>query len=370
MKIVSIIGARPQFIKCAPLSRKLRTRHQEVLVHTGQHYDANMSQVFFNELNIPEPDYNLDAGSGYHGEQTGKMLSKIEQVLLQENPDLVLVYGDTNSTIAGSLAASKLQIKVAHVEAGLRSFDRSMPEEINRVLADHISNFLFCPTETAVANLKAEGIIDNVHNVGDVMVDAVLYNQRLAEEKSTILDDLKLAPKDFILATVHRPVNTDNIENLSSIIKALSDVKESIVFPVHPRTEKYLKHYGLWDILNQNLIVIPPVGYLDMLKLMGNAKKILTDSGGVQKESYVLGAPCITLRENTEWIETLETGQNILVGSSYERIVDAIQHFEGSGSKSKSELFGKGNSSEKICQILTKLESEVFKRRDSATIQV
>jgi UDP-N-acetylglucosamine 2-epimerase (non-hydrolysing) len=352
MKIVSIIGARPQFIKCAPLSRKLRTKHLEILVHTGQHYDANMSEVFFNELNIPEPDYNLDVGSGYHGDQTGKMLSKIEQVLLKESPDFVLVYGDTNSTIAGALAASKLQIKVVHIEAGLRSFDRSMPEEINRVLTDHISNLLFCPTETAVTNLKVEGINDNVYNVGDVMVDAVLYNQKLAEEKSTILDDLKLVQKDFILATLHRPSNTDNFKNLSSIVKALSDVRENVVFPIHPRTEKYIRQYGLWNILNQNLIVIPPVGYLDMLKLMGNAKKVLTDSGGIQKESYVLGVPCITMRENTEWVETVEAGWNVLVGSNYEKIINSIQNFEVTGSK--SEIFGSGNASEKICQILTK----------------
>lgn len=352
MKIVSIIGARPQFIKCAPLSRKLRTKHLEILVHTGQHYDANMSEVFFNELNIPEPDYNLDVGSGYHGDQTGKMLSKIEQVLLKESPDFVLVYGDTNSTIAGALAASKLEIKVVHIEAGLRSFDRSMPEEINRVLTDHISNLLFCPTETAVTNLKVEGINDNVYNVGDVMVDAVLYNQKLAEEKSTILDDLKLVQKDFILATLHRPSNTDNFKNLSSIVKALSDVNENVVFPIHPRTEKYLRQFGLWNILNQNLIVIPPVGYLDMLKLMGNAKKVLTDSGGIQKESYVLGVPCITMRENTEWVETVEAGWNVLVGSNYEKIINSIQNFEVTGPK--SEIFGSGNASEKICRILTK----------------
>ena len=358
MKIVSIIGARPQFIKCAPLSRKLRTKHIEVLVHTGQHYDINMSEVFFSELDIPMPDYNLNIGSGSHGEQTGHMLYKIEQILLKESPDFVLVYGDTNSTIAGALAACKLNIKVIHVEAGLRSFDRTMPEEINRVLTDHISNLLFCPTVTAVANLKAEGIKDNVYNVGDVMVDAILYNQKLAEEKSTILEDLKLAPKDFILATVHRPANTDNVKNLYSIVHALSDVKDHVIFPVHPRTEKYLKQYGLWDMLNRNLAVIPPVGYLDMLKLMRNARKILTDSGGVQKESYVLGVPCITMRENTEWVETVEAGWNVLVGSNYDKIVDAVKNFEGC--ESKNDFFGKGHASEQICQILDNIAERSF----------
>lgn len=351
MKIVSIVGARPQFIKCAPLSRKIRTKHTEVLVHTGQHYDANMSEVFFNELNIPEPEYNLDIGSGYHGEQTGKMLSKIEQVLFIEKPDFVLVYGDTNSTIAGALAASKLHIKVAHVEAGLRSFDRSMPEEVNRVLTDHISNFLFCPTQTAIANLRMEGVTDGVYDVGDVMMDAVLYNKTLAEKKSTILEDLQVTPKHFLLATVHRPSNTDSLENLSSIVEALCNTKEDVVFPIHPRTEKYLKHYGLWERLNQNLIVSPPIGYLDMLKLIGNARKVLTDSGGVQKESYMLGVPCITMRENTEWIETIESGWNMLVGANYEKITDAILNFEVS--KFKNDIFGKGDASEKICQILT-----------------
>lgn len=351
MKIVSIVGARPQFIKCAPLSRKIRTKHTEILVHTGQHYDANMSEVFFNELNIPEPEYNLDIGSGYHGEQTGKMLSKIEQVLFIEKPDFVLVYGDTNSTIAGALAASKLHIKVAHVEAGLRSFDRSMPEEVNRVLTDHISNFLFCPTQTAIANLRMEGVTDGVYDVGDVMMDAVLYNKTLAEKKSTILEDLQVTPKHFLLATVHRPSNTDSLENLSSIVEALCNTKEDVVFPIHPRTEKYLKHYGLWERLNQNLIVSPPIGYLDMLKLIGNARKVLTDSGGVQKESYMLGVPCITMRENTEWIETIESGWNMLVGANYEKITDAIMNFEVS--KSKNDIFGKGDASEKICQILT-----------------
>lgn len=349
MKILSIIGARPQFIKCAPLSRAIRKEHEEILVHTGQHYDAEMSDVFFNDLDIPEPDYNLGIGSGLHGEQTGKMLIEIEKIILKEKPDMVLVYGDTNSTLAGALAASKLHIKVAHVEAGLRSFDRRMPEEINRIMTDHISDLLFCPTETAVINLKNEGVTDGVYNVGDVMKDALEYNLPIAERKSTILEDLGLSPKEFMVATVHRPSNTDSIENLSSIVKAFIDVDETIVFPVHPRTEKYLKEYGLWDELCQHVKVIPPVGYLDMLKLMSNSRKILTDSGGVQKEAYMLGVPCVTMRENTEWVETVEDGWNVLVGADYGKIVDAIEGFEGA--KMRSEIFSIGNVSEKICDM-------------------
>lgn len=353
MKIVSVIGARPQFIKCAPLSRIIRNSHKEILVHTGQHYNANMSGIFFKELNIPEPDYNLGIGSASHGEQVGRMLIEIEKILVEENPDLLIVYGDTNSTIAGALAASKLHIKVAHVEAGLRSFDRAMPEEINRVLTDHMSDFLFCPTKVAVCNLKTEGITSGVSNVGDVMVDALLYYSKLADQKSMILEERDLISKDFILATIHRPVNTDNAENLFSIFKALFDSDENIVLPIHPRTEKYLKHYGLWEKLTSKLLIIPPLGYLDMIKLMTNAKKILTDSGGIQKEAYLLGIPCITLRENTEWVETVETGWNVLVGASYEMIRDSIKNFNTP--LSRTNIFGEGDTSKKICKFLDEL---------------
>ena len=351
MKIVSIIGARPQFIKCAPLSRIIRREHEEILVHTGQHYDNEMSDVFFNELNIPKPEYNLGIGSGTHGEQTGRMLTEIEKILVKENPDLVLIYGDTNSTLAGALAASKLHIRIAHVEAGLRSFDRTMPEEINRVLTDHISDFLFCPTGTAVANLKKEGVTDGVYCVGDVMADALEYNRNIAENKSSILDEMYLTSKEFMVATVHRPANTDSKNNLSSIVQAFCSVSDQeIVFPVHPRTEKFLKEYGLWDELCQHVKVIPPVGYLDMLKLMANSSKILTDSGGIQKEAYMLGVPCVTMRENTEWVETVKDGWNVLVGADYEKIVDAIAGFEGADVR--SDVFGKGDASERICEIL------------------
>lgn len=350
MKILSIVGARPQFIKCAPLSRAIRKEHTEILVHTGQHYDPEMSDIFFKELQIPEPDYNLGVGSTSHGEQTGKMLIEIEKTLFKEKPDLVIVYGDTNSTVAGALTASKLHIKVVHVEAGLRSFDRSMPEEINRILTDHISDLLFCPTETAVLNLKNEGITTGVYNVGDVMLDALEHNIKIAEGKSTVLENMGLSSKEYLIATVHRASNTDSFSNLSSIVNAFCDVDIPIVFPVHPRTEKYLKHYGLWDKLCEKVKVIPPLGYLEMLKLMAHSRKILTDSGGVQKEAYMLGVPCITMRENTEWVETVEDGGNVLVGTDYKNIVDAIKCFKGS--TSKKDVFGIGNSSEKICKIL------------------
>ena len=354
MKILSIIGARPQFIKCAPLSRAIRREHEEILVHTGQHYDSGMSDVFFGELNIPKPDYNLGIGSGMHGEQTGRMLIEIEKILIKEKPDIVLIYGDTNSTLAGALAASKLHICIAHVEAGLRSFDRTMPEEINRVLTDHISNLLFCPTGTAVTNLKNEGVTDGIYCVGDVMLDALEYNKKIAEDKSSILDDMGLTSKSFMVATVHRPANTDSKKNLSSIVQAFCSASDqTIVFPVHPRTEKFLKEYGLWDELCQHVKVIPPVGYLDMLMLMAHSKKILTDSGGIQKEAYMLGVPCVTMRENTEWVETVEDGWNVLVGADYGKIVDSIARFEGAGVR--NNVFGNGDASERACEILRPL---------------
>ncbi|MCZ7381959.1 MAG: UDP-N-acetylglucosamine 2-epimerase (non-hydrolyzing) [Candidatus Methanoperedens sp.] len=348
MKIVSIVGARPQFIKCAPLSRELRKEHEEVLVHTGQHYDHEMSEIFFEELNIPKPDYNLGIGSGNHGEQTGKMLTEIEKVLLKEKPDLVLVYGDTNSTLAGALAAVKLRIRVAHVEAGLRSFDRTMPEEINRVLVDHISDLLFCPTQTAVDNLANEGVAAGVHLVGDVIVDALEYNLKIAEKKSGIIEEFGLEKGEYLVITVHRPSNTDSRENMTNIIEALGESGLPVVFPVHPRTEKYLKEYGL--IMPGNVKLVKPLGYLDMLRLMANAGKILTDSGGIQKEAYMLGVPCITLRENTEWAETLEEGWNVLVGADKRKIIEAVL---GKWSIStQRKIFGSKKASKRIMKIL------------------
>lgn len=350
MKIVTIIGARPQFIKAAAVSTKLREKHSEVIIHTGQHYDQNMSKIFFDELNIPKPDYNLNVGSGNHGYQTGAMLIKIEEILMKERPDLVLVYGDTNSTLAGSLAASKLLIPAAHVEAGLRSFNKSMPEEKNRILTDHISDFLFAPTETAVKNLKNEGILDNVYNTGDVMYDAILHFVKLAKEKSKVLNELNLEEAGFVLSTIHRAENTDNIERLKGIINAFNQTKELIILPLHPRTRKYIKNYNLF--FNDNVRVIEPIGYLDMIMLELNCKKILTDSGGVQKEAFFLGKPCITLRDETEWVETVENGWNVLVGADTNKIINAINNF--TLKTEKLSYFGNGNAAGKITEILSR----------------
>jgi len=350
MKIASIVGARPQFIKCAPVSRELRKEHEEVLIHTGQHYDHGMSEVFFEELAIPKPDYNLNIGSGTHGHQTGAMLGAIEDVLQQENPDLVLVYGDTNSTLAGALAAAKLHVPVAHVEAGLRSFDRRMPEEINRVLTDHCSDLLFCPTKTAVENLAAEGITGGVHLVGDVMVDAMNYNRAVAEERSRILEAVGVRPGEYLVITVHRPSNTDSQENMVAILGALAEAGMPVVFPVHPRTRNYLGRYGLLAKMPENVQVTEPLGYLDMLHLMAHAAKILTDSGGVQKEAYMLGVPCITLRENTEWVETVEAGWNVLVGADRGEIVAMIRGFAPAGDQ--PPLFGDGRAAPGIAKVI------------------
>lgn len=351
MKVASIVGVRPQFVKASVVSRELRKKHDEVLIHTGQHYDYDMNKIFFDELNIPEPDHFLGIGSGSHGYQTGEMLKEIEKVLLKEEPDLVLTYGDTNSTLAGALAASKLHIKTAHIEAGLRSFDRMMPEEINRILTDHCSDILLCPTENAVNNLKNEGIIDNVFLTGDVMADSVIYNKELAEKQSTILDDLNLEGKKYLLATVHRASNTDKYTNLQNIVEAFSELDDLVVFPVHPRTKKLLIKYNLYDKLKSSVKLIEPVGFLDFIKLMNNAKMILTDSGGIQKEAYILKIPCITLRENTEWVETVEDGWNVLVGADKGKIVKIVDSFNPSLSMYK-QRFGNGNASEKIVEII------------------
>jgi len=323
MKIASIIGARPQFIKAKPIIDELRRKKIEhILVHTGQHYDYGMSKIFFDELDIPEPNYDLGVGSHTHGKQTALMLEKTEKVLLKEKPDIVTVYGDTNSTLAGALAAVKLSIPVAHIEAGLRSYRLDMPEEVNRVLTDRISNFLFCPTKTAVKNLKNEGIVKGVYLVGDVMYDAFLDSQKLLNKRK-ILSMLKLKPKEYLLLTIHRQENTDNLENLKSILTASVETKERVVFPIHPRTKKVMKKNELGNF--ENLIFIEPVSYLDMLSLEKNAKKILTDSGGIQKEAYWFNIPCITLRNETEWVETVETRWNVLVGCNPEQIVEAVK---------------------------------------------
>jgi len=355
MKIVTVVGARPQFIKCAPVSRELRKEHEEILVHTGQHYDPEMSDVFFDELEIPRPDYNLGVGSGSHGEQTGEILAGVEDVLLKEKPDLVLVYGDTNSTLAGALAAAKLHIVVAHVEAGLRSFDRMMPEEINRVVTDHLSDLLFCPTQTSVKNLAAEGITNGIHLVGDVMADALGVNREIAEKKSRILEILGLVEKQYCVLTVHRASNTDSRQNLASILMAVGEAGVPVVFPVHPRTRKYLQEYGLVANMPEMIHLIEPVGYLDMIRLMGSALKILTDSGGMQKEAYMLGVPCITLRENTEWVETLSGKWNVIVGTSKNSIKSAI--LSDFPRKRHIDLYPLG-ASQHIREIINLIESD------------
>jgi UDP-GlcNAc3NAcA epimerase len=354
LKVLTIVGARPQFIKAAPVSRVLRAHHQEVLVHTGQHYDDEMSAVFFRELAIPQPDYNLGIGSGSHGRQTGQMLIALEELLLREQPERVLVYGDTNSTLAGALAAVKLHISIAHVEAGLRSFNRAMPEEHNRILTDHCSDLLFCPTQTAVEHLAAEGIRNGVRLVGDTMFDAVLQFREIARERSTILDRLELAPGGYLLATVHRPYNTDTPAQLQMILAAFAALEEPVVFPVHPRTRKKiaeLAEAGSPKTVAQNVRMIDPVGYLDMLMLEQSARLLLTDSGGMQKEAFWLNVPCVTLRPETEWVETVEAGWNRLAWDSAARIIEAVR--APWPATQPPPLFGDGRASERIVDALT-----------------
>ncbi len=350
MRLASIVGARPQFIKAALLSRELRKENEEILIHTGQHYDYELSKIFFSQMEIPEPDYNLGAGSGSHSQQTARMLIRIERVLLEIKPDLVIVYGDTNTTLAGALVSAKLKIPLAHIEAGLRSFILRMPEEINRRITDHISSLLFCPTKRAVENLRREGIRDGVYEVGDVMYDALLYYLPLAEESSHILETLKLEPKGYSLITIHREENTENLENLKSIVEIIESIPHPLVFPVHPRTHNALKELGL-GFKNPYLKITEPVSYLDMLNLEKNARFILTDSGGVQKEACWLRVPCLTLREETEWPETIITGWNVLVGRDKERVKRVIDKgFKPS--TDASPLFGNGKTSKRIAQIL------------------
>ncbi len=363
LRIVTIVGARPQFVKAATVSRAIAAHNEagrdpvieEKLVHTGQHYDDNMSAVFFEELEIPRPAYNLGVGSGTHGEQTGRMLERIEQVLLSEKPDLTLVYGDTNSTLAGALAAVKLHIPVAHVEAGLRSFVRTMPEEINRVLTDHVCDLLFCPTPTAVANLAREGIDKGVHRVGDVMYDSTLfYAQKVTPREQDMLRRLGIAAKSFDLATVHRAENTDSRERLSDIFEAFDEIATPacpVVVPLHPRTVKYVQQYGLR--VRDAVRIIEPASYLEMVVLEKNARRILTDSGGVQKEAYFLGVPCVTLREETEWVETVEAGWNILAGSDKRAIVAAVNAPAPAASRDNG-LYGNGDSATRICELLAR----------------
>jgi len=350
MKVLSVVGARPQFIKEYAISRHIKKTWEYIVVHTGQHYDYEMSQIFFSELDLSPVKYNLEVGSGPHGQQTAQMMIKLEKILLEEKPDAVLVYGDTNSTLAGALSASKLHIPIGHVEAGLRSFDRSMPEETNRVLVDHCSTLLFCPTDTARTNLQHEGIIKGVFLTGDVMVDALQHNLKLAKQ-SKILSQLTLTKKQYLLVTLHRAGNTDNTDNLSSIVDALCSTDEPVVLPLHPRTEKCLKSCNLYKKLASHVLIIKPLGYLDFIQLCAHSRMILTDSGGIQKEAYILKVPCVTMRENTEWVETVDDGWNILVGSETKKIREAIKTFQPASSQ--RDVFGKGNASEAIIHELS-----------------
>ena len=365
MKITTIIGARPQFIKAAMVSWAIAEHNRRVgfeqikerIIHTGQHYDRNMSEVFFQELKIPEPAVNLGVGSGPHGETTGRMLAAIEKDLLDHLPDRVLVYGDTNSTLAGALAAAKIHISVAHVEAGLRSFNKKMPEEINRILTDHVSDLLFCPTDTAVSNLAKEGITQGVHHVGDVMYDAALVFAEMAEKKSAILKKHNLLPGQYALTTVHRAENTDDGTRLSNIMEGLAIIgrtKCPVILPLHPRTRQALNRtgYTIPDNGRKNgILFIDPVSFLDMVMLEKNANLILTDSGGVQKEAYFHGVPCITLRDETEWVETIEAGWNQLIDAEAGAIAAAgARTLRGK----KIIVYGDGHTTEIIVNLLKK----------------
>jgi UDP-N-acetylglucosamine 2-epimerase len=359
MKLLTVVGARPQFIKAAAFSRVVRQRHTEILVHTGQHYDVAMSDVFFDELSLPHPDHHLGVGSGSHGAQTAQMLERLEAVIQREAPDAVVIYGDTNSTLAGALAAAKLGIPVAHVEAGLRSYVRDMPEEINRLVADRLSTWLFAPTQNAVDNLLREGYAParatpddrrpaSVFLTGDIMYDALLQHSAVAERTSHILRDLVLAPKGYTLATIHRAANTDDPRRLADIFDALALLHEPVILPLHPRTRAALM--GTDIEVEPPVRIIDPVGYLDMLALERNARMVLTDSGGVQKEAYLLGVPCVTLRDETEWNETLVDGWNILGGADTERILASARRAHPAGDP--PPVFGDGHAAEHMVAAL------------------
>jgi UDP-GlcNAc3NAcA epimerase len=348
MRIVTVVGNRPQFVKAAAVSRLLRERTDELIVHTGQHYDDELSRVFFDELNVPAPDRELDAGGGTNTAQTARILGALEPVLAELSPSLVFVYGDTNSTLAGALAASQAGIPTGHVEAGMRSFDRSMPEELNRVLTDHASELLLCSTETAMLNLEREGVRGESHLVGDVMADVSLAFRDIAEERSQVLDQLGLGEGSYLVVTAHRAGNVDRPERLEALVALLEALPAAVVLPLHPRTRERLTAAGLMDRLD-GIKVVPPLGYLDFMKLARHARAVLTDSGGVQKEAYLLGVPCVTLRDTTEWVETVEAGWNTLVDLDPAAALAAL---ERRPPESRPELYGGGHAAERVCEVL------------------
>ena len=366
MKIASVVGARPNFVKLAPIHRAIKYCSDHVIIHTGQHYDYRLSEIFFKEFDLPSPDIELEVGPGEPGFQTGEMIKRLERVFHDSKFEVVLVYGDTNSTFAGAFAASKAGFKVAHVEAGLRSFDRNMPEEMNRILTDHISDYLFAPTYTAIKNLEREHVSGKIIYSGDLSVELIKDAVNLAS-KSSILDNLKLKPKSYMLFTMHRAENTNYEKNMNAVIHVFETLSKigadiRIIFPIHPRTRNKLKTMNLYERLEdcENVILIEPVGYIDFIKLMLNTKKVITDSGGIQKESYLLGIQCITIRNNTEWVETLNDGWNVLTGTDTNKIVEAIVQtgLRQNRSFPSKPIFGSGRTSEIIKDTLISITGD------------
>jgi UDP-N-acetylglucosamine 2-epimerase len=352
VRILTVIGNRPQFVKAAAVSRVLRETHEELIVHTGQHYDDEMSRVFFEELGVPAPDRELHAGGGTNTEQTARILGLLEGEIASATADMVLVYGDTNTTLAGALAAAQAGVSVGHVEAGMRSFDRSMPEELNRVLTDHASDLLLCSTETAMENLSAERAAGEAHLVGDAMADVSIAFRPIAEERSTVLEDLGVEPGTYVAATAHRAGNVDDPHRLTRLVSLLEAVPDRVVLPLHPRTAARLDAAGLRHRLAAapNVVTTPPLGYLDFMKLAAHARAVLTDSGGVQKEAYLLGVPCVTLRSTTEWVETVDAGWNVLVDLDADRALAALERPAPDGDR--PELYGGGRAAERIGDVL------------------
>lgn len=376
IKLMSLVGARPQFIKLAPLVKAIQNHNlgsldrkiDHFIIHTGQHYDHGMSDIFFDELEIPFPDINLGVGSGPHGAQTGKMLEGIEKILMDEKPDMFIIFGDTNSTVAGALAAAKLHIPIAHIEAGLRSFNRKMPEEVNRIMSDHVSELLLAPTPTAIANLQHEGLQARTISSGDIMYDTVLLNSKLAEKKSTILETIRMEAGSYAIATCHRAENTNDPQRLANIMNCFNEIATDhfpVVFPMHPRTKNMLPNVLPDWKPAENLIILEPLGYLDMVQLIGHANMALTDSGGLQKEAFFLECPCVTMRDETEWTETVEAGGNIITGADPQKIMDAVRHWEKMNSEghtfteSLKETFGEGTSADiTVTEIIKFLETK------------